>query len=90
MENTDILLWELRNQIDTIDKEIVYLLSRRFNLVESIWDVKKITWMQALQPNRWQEVLDLLTNHCEEFWVDEKLVHNIYELIHNHSLKIEK
>lgn len=90
MEHTDILLSELRNQIDTIDKEIVYLLSRRFNLVESIWDIKKVTWMQALQPNRWQEVLDWLSENCSEFWVDEKLIHNIYDLIHKHSLTIEK
>jgi chorismate mutase len=35
-KDTKILLDELRNQIDTIDKELVYLLSRRFHLVKSI------------------------------------------------------
>ncbi len=90
MNDKEILLNELRNQIDTIDKEIVYLLSRRFNLVSSIWDIKKTDWTPALQPNRWNQVLTLLKENSNEFWVDTKLVLDIYELIHLHSLKIEK
>ena len=90
MNDTEILLNEFRNQIDSIDREIIYLLSRRFNLVSSIWDVKKQNNIEALQPWRWNEVLEKLDESCNEFWVDSELVKNIWDLIHLHSLKIEK
>jgi len=37
----DELLVSFRNQIDTIDEEIIYLLSRRFELVKQIGNIKK-------------------------------------------------
>jgi chorismate mutase len=41
MADLEILLQEYRNQIETIDKEIIYLLSRRQNLSESIGHIKE-------------------------------------------------
>lgn len=89
-KDIDLLLLEMRNQIDTIDKEIVYLLSRRFKLVESIWDIKKEHSIKPLQKSRWEEVVNLLKEHSLEFGVNSDLVINIYNLIHNESLEIEK
>jgi len=90
MTDKEILLKELRNQIDTIDKEIIYLLSRRFNLVKSIWDIKKENNIKAFQPWRWKEVNEKLKESCLEFWVSQELVIDIWNLIHKESLKIEK
>lgn len=58
MQDLDLILQEYRNQIDTIDKELVYLLSRRFEAVKTIWELKKQNKAEALQPWRWQQVLD--------------------------------
>ncbi len=87
--NLDILLQSLRNQIDTIDEEMIYLLSRRFALVKQVWDIKKDTGDTPLQPHRWQEVLDNLYLEWKERWVSKDLIDDIWNRIHKESLKIE-
>ena len=90
MENIDLILQEYRNQIDTMDREIVYLLSRRFSAVKSIWDIKKLNNINALQPWRWQEVIDKLKENWDEFWVDFDFLENIWNLIHKEALRLEE
>lgn len=90
MENINLILQEYRNQIDTIDREIVYLLSRRFDAVKSIWDIKRLNNVNALQPWRWQEVLDKLKENWDEFWVDFDFLENIWNLIHKEALRLEE
>lgn len=41
MNDLNVLLQEYRNQVETIDREILYLLSRRQNLVASIGHIKE-------------------------------------------------
>ena len=86
----DTLLENFREQIDTIDYEIIYLLSRRFALVEQIWNVKKDMWENALQPKRWNDLLEKLLEEAKEMWVNQNLIKNIWEQIHKESLNIEK
>jgi chorismate mutase len=56
--NNQELLKIYRDQIDTLDKEMIYLLSRRFALVKQIGLVKKENNMKPLQEDRWKEVLN--------------------------------
>ena len=86
----DELLVSFRNQIDTIDEEIIYLLSRRFELVKQIGNIKKDCWEKALQPKRWEEVLENLYSEAEDKWVSKQLVKEMWTSIHNEALKIEK
>ena len=68
---------------------LVYLLSRRFELVSSVWDLKKMVNMQTLQPNRWNEVLQKIKDYSEEYWVNPNFTHEVWELIHKEALSIE-
>ena len=86
----DGLLKNYREQIDTIDTEIIYLLSRRFSLVEEIWNIKKENWEKPLQSKRWNSLLNNLLLEAEDKNVNKDLIKNIWELIHKESLKIEK
>ena len=86
----DDLLKNYREQIDTIDTEIIYLLSRRFSLVEEIWNIKKENWEKPLQSKRWNSLLNNLLLEAEDKNVNKDLIKNIWELIHKESLKIEK
>ena len=90
MEDIQKALQEFRNQIDTIDKELVYLLSRRFEAVKTIWELKKQNKAEALQPWRWQQVLDKIEWYSLEFWVDSSFTKEVWELIHAQALKLEK
>jgi chorismate mutase len=89
MENSEILQ-TYRDQIDTIDSEVIYLLSRRFEIVKQIWILKKELDMAPLQPERWQEVLNNLKEDAKEHWVNENLIEDIWNRIHKESLNLEK
>jgi len=86
----DEYLKNFREQIDTLDNEIIYLLSRRFTLVEQIWKIKKDLWEEALQKKRWEQLMANLLEEARDRNVPEELVKKIWNEIHNHSLKIEK
>lgn len=86
----DKFLENFREQIDTIDYEIIYLLSRRFALVEQIWNIKKEKWENVLQPKRWDNLLKNLLEEAKEKNVNSELVKKIWEEIHKESLNIEK
>jgi chorismate mutase len=84
------LLKHYRDQIDTIDWEIVYLLSRRFEIVRQIWKIKKEHWVEALQTSRFELLLEELLVDAKERMVDQDLIKNIWNLIHEESLRLEK
>ncbi len=89
MENKE-LLKIFREQIDWIDREILYLLFRRFTLVDEIWKVKKEIWMNPLQKDRWNEVLNDKIETWKEYNLDKGFIEDIWNRIHKEALKIEK
>ena len=84
------LLQNYREQIDTMDKEIIYLLSRRFEIVNQVWILKKENNIPALQKSRWEELLnDNIEVGCE-LGVSESFIRDVWERIHKEALNIEK
>lgn len=83
------ILENFRNQIDTIDEEIIYLLSRRFEIVKQIWKIKKENNITPLQIDRWQKVINNLIEEAKDKWINEKLVIKLWEEIHKESLILE-
>jgi chorismate mutase len=43
-------LANLRKEIDTLDRDIIKLLSKRFSLVDKIAEQKKVLYIEAHQP----------------------------------------
>jgi len=84
------LLKNFREQIDTLDREILYLLFRRFTLVDEIWKIKKQIWMNPLQEDRWQQVLQDKIEVWKEYWLNEEFIKDIWNRIHKEALDIEK
>ena len=84
------LLKIYRDQIDTLDKEMIYLLSRRFEIVNQIWIIKKENNIKALQKDRWEKLLNENIEVANELWVSELIIRDIWERIHKESLSIEK
>lgn len=89
MKNSQ-LLENYRQQIDSLDKELLYLLSRRFEIVKQIWIIKKEEWIKPLQKDRWKKLLTENTKVWNELWLNEDLVIDIWNRIHTESLEIEK
>ncbi len=89
MTNDD-LLKNFREQIDTLDAEILYLLFRRFTIVWEVWKTKKEFWIKPLQEDRWKQVLDEKIEIWSEFWLKKEFIEDIWNRIHKESLEIEK
>lgn len=83
------ILENFRNQIDTIDEEIIYLLSRRFEIVKQIWIIKKENNISTLQKWRWEELLNNIIQEAKDKWINPELVIKIWEEIHKESLRLE-
>ena len=88
--NINELLKNYREQIDTLDHEIVYLLSRRFTIVKEIWEIKKQNNIPALQNWRWEELMKNLLEYAREREINPELIRTIWEEIHKEALNLEK
>lgn len=84
------LLTNYRDQIDSLDKELLYLLSRRFEIVKQIWILKKENSIPVLQKNRWDVLLSENIEVWRELWLSKEIVEDIWNRIHAESLKIEQ
>ena len=84
------LLKNYREQIDTLDKELLYLLSRRFEIVKQVWITKKENNIQILQSDRWNNLLTENIEVWKELWLTKEVVEDIWNRIHTESLEIEK
>ena len=73
MQNKE-LLKNFREQIDTLDREVLYLLFRRFTIVNEIWKIKKQEWISPLQKDRWKEVLENKIEVWTEFWLKKEFI----------------
>jgi len=82
-------LQELRKSIDLIDKELIGILAKRMRVVSEIGWYKKQHNIQTLDKNRWQEVVLNIVRAAKKLKLNQKLVEDIYTLIHKNSLEIE-
>ena len=85
------LLKNYREQIDTLDKELIYLLFRRFEIVKQVWEVKKQEGItEPLDEKRWKKLMDENIEVSRDFWLDDELINDLWNRIHKESLKLEK
>lgn len=84
------LLEIYRHQIDTLDKEVLSLLARRFEIVNQIWIIKKEENIPALQNDRWEQLLNENIEVGKELLLWESIIRDIWNRIHKESLEIEK
>ena len=83
------LLQQFRDQVKTIDLEIIYLLSRRFENVKQIWLLKKELDLETYQEERWNDLLKDILDEADERMLDKEFVNSIWSMIHEESKKIQ-
>lgn len=81
---------DFREQIDSIDNQIIGLLAERFTVVKKIGKWKKEKNLPPLDKNRWQKVLINRVKKAKELGISSKLIKKIYQAIHDYALEIEK
>jgi chorismate mutase len=76
-----------RQQMDSIDMEVIDLLARRMELSEDIGTVKKECNMTAYQLDRWREIVDTRGDRAGKLGLSKEFVVALYQLIHDESIK---
>ena len=72
---------ELREEIESIDREIVDLIARRTYVAETIADVKAEQGLATTDESQEQAVMDRAAENAEAFDVDDNLVKAIFRLL---------
>ncbi len=78
-----------RQEIDTIDRELLTLIKKRFDIIEKVGIYKKENNMPPLQPARWQEVLEKIKHQWKELNLNPKYIEIIWNTIHEYALEEE-
>jgi len=79
-------LEELREQIDTIDAQILKLIADRQSLSKAIGPVKYENQATIFQMKRWFKVLESRKNEGKNLHLEEDLVHELFQLLHKYSI----
>jgi 3-deoxy-7-phosphoheptulonate synthase len=80
------LLEELRDKIDTIDSEILSMMSKRMQVAREIGQYKKENNMTILQVERWNQILKTRTELGINKELTRDFILKLYELIHDESI----
>ena len=77
----EMSLAELREEIETIDSELVELIARRTYVADTIAQVKAEQGLPTTDEQQEQEVIDRAGENAEQFGVDANLVKAIFRLL---------
>jgi chorismate mutase len=80
----------LRNEIDKLDQKLIKLLAARMDIVVQVGQWKQKHNVVPLDQSRWQEVIDSRKLIARQNNLDQNLVEEIFELIHQQALLIER
>lgn len=80
-------LAELRRQIDSVDNQLIDLLSRRMRISREIGRHKKHHNMPVLQAARYDDILRRRSQQAAELGVDPRFVETVLQAIHEESVR---
>ena len=80
-------LEELRNQVDSIDHDLVENLANRMKLIEEIGQYKNENDVTILQLERWKAILDSRKQWAKTLDMNMDFVEDIYKVIHAESIR---
>ena len=80
----------LRMKIDTVDKILLSTLAKRAKLVRAIGKYKQKHNFKLFDRKRWGEVIKTRITLGKSMGLPPSLVHEIFKLIHQHSLSTQR
>jgi chorismate mutase len=89
-EHTNLTLDTLRATIDQIDSQLVNIIASRRDIVEQIGEVKLEKGITILQFKRWFNILLDRTEQGKALGIDEKFIHELFQLVHKFSIDIQQ
>ncbi|MFO7851600.1 MAG: chorismate mutase [Bacteroidota bacterium] len=80
-------LEELRNQVDSVDNQLIELLARRLEIVDMIGEYKYENNVAVLQMDRWLEILNTRLKQAGASGLDRSFIEKYLKLIHQESIR---
>ncbi|MDX2188945.1 MAG: chorismate mutase [Bacteroidota bacterium] len=80
-------LEELRDVIDSLDKDIVSLISKRMEIAKEIGTYKKDNNITILQSDRWQDIMETRIKEAKNKGLSEEFMETFLTAIHGESIR---
>ena len=77
----------LRNQIDSIDQQMIELLAQRMNVVEEIGKYKSKNKVTILQLKRWEKIVNTRIKLGKSLGLTDDFVKKLLQLVHKESIQ---
>ncbi|MFC2150937.1 chorismate mutase [Bacteroidota bacterium] len=81
------MLETLRSQIDSIDQQMLELLSQRMNVVEEIGKYKSKNDVTILQLRRWEKIVSTRLKLGKSLGLTEDFIKKLLQLVHKESIQ---
>jgi chorismate mutase len=82
-------LVELRNQVDSIDYQLIELVASRMKISEKMGEYKYKNNVAVLQIERWMEILRTRTEHGTLLHLEPAYIERFMTLLHQESIRIQ-
>ncbi|MBI9054180.1 MAG: bifunctional 3-deoxy-7-phosphoheptulonate synthase/chorismate mutase type II [Bacteroidales bacterium] len=86
-EDFTSILETLRDQIDSIDQQMLELLSQRMSVVEDIGKYKSKNDVTILQLRRWEKIMSTRIKLGKKLGLTEDFVKKLLQLVHKESIQ---
>jgi len=80
---------QLRIRIDSIDQQIIILISERMNVVWQIGEYKRKNKIQITDTSREQVVIERVVGNGKKVGLDTEFIENLFKLIIEEAKKIQ-
>jgi len=77
---------QLRDQIDSIDQQMIELLSQRMGIVEEIGKYKQENNVSILQLRRWQQIIESRIEQGQKLGLSEDFIRKLLTFVHKESI----
>jgi len=81
------LIEQYREQIDSIDYQLLELLSKRMNIIENIGKYKLTNNVTVFQLRRWIKIVETRKEFGKSIGLDTNFVKKILQLVHRESIR---
>ncbi len=88
IKNQEVLL-QYREQIDSIDHQLLELLSKRMDVINGIGEYKLKNNITIFQLRRWENIIKTRINLGDDLGLDPHFIQSILELMHKDSIRIQ-
>ena len=86
---SDIDLSALRIQMDSIDEQLMELLSGRMDIAKQMGEFKKEEGLTVLHLERWREIVRTRMHWSKELGLSEEFILRVLEQVHKESIKVQ-